>query len=54
MMRSVQRILAILESFTAEDNCLSLHEIAGRIALPKSTTFRLVQSLEESGYLIRL
>lgn len=54
MMRSVQRILAILESFTAEDSCLSLHEIAGRIELPKSTTFRLVQSLEKSGYLIRL
>ena len=54
MMRSVQRILAIFESFTAEDNCLSLHEISQLIELPKSTTFRLLQSLEKSGYLVRL
>lgn len=54
MMRSVQRILAVFESFTAQDNCLSLHEIAQRIELPKSTAFRLLQSLEKSGYLVRL
>jgi DNA-binding IclR family transcriptional regulator len=33
---------------------LSLQEIANRIRLPKSTTFRLVQSLDEAGYLVRL
>ena len=54
MMRSVQRILAVLESFTTEENSLSLLEIALRIELPKSTTFRLVQSLEAAGYLVRL
>ena len=54
MMRSVQRILAVFESFTAEKNSLTLQEIADRIDLPKSTAFRFVQSLEKSGYLVRL
>ena len=53
-MRSVQRILAVFESFTSEKSSLTLQEIAGRIGLPKSTTFRLVQSLEKAGYLVRL
>ncbi|MBN9427207.1 MAG: IclR family transcriptional regulator [Burkholderiales bacterium] len=54
MMRSVQRILAIFESFTPTETCLALHQIAQRIELPKSTTFRLLQSLEQAGYLMRL
>jgi DNA-binding IclR family transcriptional regulator len=54
MMRAVQRILAIFESFTPHKSSLSLQEIADRIDLPKSTTFRIVQSLEKAGYLVRL
>jgi DNA-binding IclR family transcriptional regulator len=54
MMRSVQRILAVFESFTTERNSLTLQEIADRIDLPKSTSFRIVQSLEKAGYLVRL
>lgn len=54
MMRSVQRILAVFESFTTERNSLTLQEIADRIDLPKSTSFRIVQSLEKAGYLTRL
>jgi DNA-binding IclR family transcriptional regulator len=54
MMRSVQRILAVFESFTTELNSLTLQEIADRIELPKSTAFRIVQSLEKAGYLVRL
>lgn len=54
MMRSVQRILAVFEVFTSERNSLTLQEIADNIGLAKSTTFRLVQSLEKAGYLIRL
>lgn len=53
-MRAVQRILAIFESFTPERSSLTLQEIADRIELAKSTTFRLVQSLEKAGYLVRL
>ena len=53
-MRAVQRILAIFESFTSEKSSLTLQEIADQIELPKSTSFRIVQSLEQAGYLIRL
>ena len=53
MMRAVERILAIFESFTLETSSLTLQEIADRIELPKSTTFRIVQSLHKAGYLVR-
>jgi DNA-binding IclR family transcriptional regulator len=53
-MRAVQRIFAIFESFSPEKSSLTLQEIADRIELPKSTTFRIVQSLEQAGYLVRL
>lgn len=53
-MRSVQRILAVFESFDAERTSLTLQEIAVRIDLPKSTAFRIVHSLERAGYLVRL
>lgn len=53
-MRAVERILAIFESFTPEKSSLALQEIADTIELPKSTTFRIVQSLEKAGYLVRL
>jgi len=53
-MRSVLRIFAILESFSAESPTLTLQEIADRSALSKATAFRLVQSLDKAGYLVRL
>lgn len=53
-MRSVQRILAVFESFSPGQTALSLQQIADRIELPKSTAFRIVRSLEECGYLVRL
>ena len=53
MMRSVQRILAVFESFSPDHTSLTLQQIADRIDLPKSTTFRIVQSIEEAGYLLR-
>jgi DNA-binding IclR family transcriptional regulator len=54
MMRSVERTLAVFESFTPAKSALSLQEIADRIELPKSTAFRIVGSLEQAGYLVRL
>lgn len=54
MMRAVQRTLAVFESFSPDRSSLSLQELAERIELPKSTAFRLVQSLEKAGYLVRL
>lgn len=53
-MRAVQRILAVFESFSSDRSTLTLQEIADLIELPKSTTFRIVQSLEKAGYLVRL
>jgi len=53
-MRAVQRILGVFECFTPDADSLTLQEIADRIALPKSTAFRIVQSLEQVGYLVRL
>jgi DNA-binding IclR family transcriptional regulator len=54
MMRSVQRILAIFESFSESKTTLTLQEIADSSGLSKSTAFRLVQSLDKAGYLVRL
>ena len=48
VMRAVQRIVAVFESFTAQKSSLSLQELSERIALPKSTTFRIAQSLEKA------
>src|SRR5204862_8325646 len=45
---------AVFGSFTDEKSCRSLHEISSRIDLPKSTSFRIVLSLEQAGYLVRL
>lgn len=53
-MRSLDRALAVFECFTDGRPHLSLQEIADAIGLAKSTTFRLVHALEQSGYLVRL
>lgn len=50
----LRNFLPPLESFTSfREGDLSLDEITKRTALPKSTTFRLVNSLEKCGYLAR-
>ena len=54
MMRSVQRILAVFECYTPRKTSLTIQEIADGIHLPKSTVFRIVQSLEKAGYLVRM
>ena len=54
IMRGVQRTVAVFDCFTPQHMSLTLQEISGHIGLAKSTTFRIVQSLEEDGYLIRL
>jgi DNA-binding IclR family transcriptional regulator len=54
MMRGVQRTVAVFECFTPERPTLTLQEISDGMSMPKSTTFRIVQSLEQAGYLIRL
>lgn len=54
MMRSVQRILAVFECFTVERPTLRIQEIADSIGLPKPTALRILRSLDEAGYLVRL
>ncbi|MFX0560473.1 IclR family transcriptional regulator [Tepidibacillus infernus] len=51
-VRAVERSLDILMCFVDETE-LSLTEIAKRIALHKSTVFRLLHTLEQKGFLIR-
>lgn len=54
MIRAVARALSILEVFTPERSSLSLLEIGNRTNLSKATAFRLVNCLEQAGYLVRL
>src|SRR5262245_39384721 len=54
MIRTVTRALSILDCYDTQHTCLSLHEIAGRVRIPKATAFRLVNTLESAGYLVRL
>lgn len=53
-MRTIGRALAVFDCFTREHPSLSLQDISRCAKLPKSTTFRVVQALEERGYLARL
>ena len=54
VMRAVQRILAVFECFSSSRTALTLQEIADQIDPPKSTAFRIVRSVEQAGYLVRL
>jgi len=54
MIRAVSRALSILDAFDKDHLSLSLQEIGRRIGMPKATTFRLVNSLEQGGLLVRL
>jgi len=54
MIRAVGRALAIFDAYDNEHLSLSLQEIAERIHMPKTTAFRLVNTLERAGFLIRM
>jgi DNA-binding IclR family transcriptional regulator len=51
---AVERALSILDAFGAKDVSLSLHDIATRTGLYKSTILRLISSLERRGCMHRL
>jgi DNA-binding IclR family transcriptional regulator len=53
-MRSVKRAFSVLHCFSPASLRLTLQEIADRLGLAKSTAFRLVNTLEQLGYLVRL
>lgn len=49
-----EKLFTTLETFTKyREGDLSLDEITKKTGLPKSTTFRLVNSLEKCGYLVQ-
>jgi PcaR/PcaU/PobR family beta-ketoadipate pathway transcriptional regulator len=52
-IETLARGLNILELFTQKTPCLSLTEITGSLKLSKSTVFRILATLESSGYLDR-
>lgn len=54
MMRAVERALSIFDAFDTENPTLTLQGIGARIGLSKATTHRLVNSLNASGYLVRV
>lgn len=54
MIRAVGRALAIFDAFDNDRLSLSLQEIAERIRMPKTTAFRLVNTLLRAGFLIRM
>ncbi|MCZ8409174.1 IclR family transcriptional regulator [Achromobacter sp. SIMBA_011] len=53
-VRAVVRALSIFDAFDASRPSLSLQEIGGLIGMPKATTFRLVNTLNRAGFLVRM
>jgi DNA-binding IclR family transcriptional regulator len=49
----VMRALRMLETIAASDRPLALPELSTLLQLPKATTHRLCQQLEQSGYVVR-
>jgi DNA-binding IclR family transcriptional regulator len=54
MIRAVGRALAIFDAYDNDHLSLSLQDIAERIRMPKTTAFRLVNTLERAGFLVRM
>lgn len=52
-VQSLERSLSILECFTVSQPEMSVSEISERIGLPRPTAARLINTLEEHGYLTR-
>lgn len=50
-VRSVERAIEILQTFSFEHSSLSLAQICRETDLPKTTVFRLLITLEENGFL---
>jgi DNA-binding IclR family transcriptional regulator len=53
-LTSVERALAVLGAFQADDTSLSLAELARRTRFYKSTILRLARSLQKAHFLVRL
>lgn len=53
-MRAVERALSIFDAFDVDNPVLTTQGIGNRIGLSKATTYRLVNSLNDCGYLVRV
>ena len=51
-MKTVKKALAVLDSFTQDIQSQGVTEIAQKLGLHKSTTFYLLSTLREEGYII--
>ena len=51
LSRSITRALDVLECFPSASSAFSLMELAQRIAMPESSLFRVLVTLESRGYL---
>ncbi len=52
-VQTIDRVGAIINCFSHQDSYLGLTQISSRIGLPKSTTHRLVSSMEQNGFIGR-
>ena len=50
-LKSLRKVMRVLEAFSTLDRALSLAEICQRTGFPKSTTHRLLASMREAGLL---
>lgn len=53
-IRTVQRSIDIINCFSLEETELSLTEIANKINLAKSTTTRLLATLEQNSFVQKI
>jgi len=53
LVRALSKGLAILGLFDAENRDWTLDEIAERAGLPRMTAYRMIRTLESTGYLVR-
>lgn len=53
-IRSIIRATSVLDCFRPDRRLLTLHEISEEIDLAKSTTFRILQTLMDAGYLVQI
>lgn len=54
MTRTLRRALDILEAFSEKQHRMTLAEISEKVGLARTTCLRLLQSLEEAGYIVRV
>lgn len=52
-VRAVDRALSIIRCLADEPTPLSIDQICARVGLPKTTTFRVLATLEARGFVVR-